>query len=101
MRALTPQELDEKEEGVSSGPIERWWTFEASPRYKGATYEYLQCVMGGGEPDDTFLSDDSDSLRIKILKCFTISCMRCRGMQTLFFRWQKCSAIARVGFLLF
>ncbi|KAF8582034.1 DUF654-domain-containing protein [Ramaria rubella] len=47
MRALTPEEVQEKETGVGPDHRERWWTIEASPRYKGTTYEYLQCVMGG------------------------------------------------------
>ncbi|KAF8486516.1 transcriptional repressor TCF25-domain-containing protein [Gautieria morchelliformis] len=47
MRALTSQEVDQKGTGVGPDNRERWWTFEASPRYKGTTYEYLQCVMGG------------------------------------------------------
>jgi transcription factor 25 len=52
MRALTPQEVDKKD-GANVGDGERWWTFEASSRYKGVTFEYLQCVMGGGKQDAT------------------------------------------------
>ncbi|KIJ38688.1 hypothetical protein M422DRAFT_75928 [Sphaerobolus stellatus SS14] len=44
MRALEQEELNQKS---PSDPKERWWTVEVSPRYKDATYEYLQCVMGG------------------------------------------------------
>jgi hypothetical protein len=49
MRALTPDEVREKGTGVGPDARERWWTVEASPRYKGTTYEFMQCVMGGGE----------------------------------------------------
>lgn len=52
MRTLTSQEVIEKGTGVGPDHRERWWTFEASPRYKGTTYEYLQGVMGGGETEN-------------------------------------------------
>ncbi|KAF8522449.1 DUF654-domain-containing protein [Hysterangium stoloniferum] len=47
MRPLTSDEILLKGSGVSPDTKERWWKFEASPRYKATTYEYLQYVMGG------------------------------------------------------
>lgn len=47
IRALATDELNEK--GGTGDSRERWWTVEVSPRYKVTTYEYLECVMGGGK----------------------------------------------------
>ncbi|GJJ07877.1 hypothetical protein Clacol_002083 [Clathrus columnatus] len=49
MRELTPEEHEEKNKTRLDfeAKSERWWTIEASPRYKAVTYEYLQGVMGG------------------------------------------------------
>ena len=52
MRALTPDEVHNKGTGVGNGK-ERWWTVDASPRYKGITSQFMGSVMSGGESGNT------------------------------------------------
>lgn len=56
MRELTPEEYQRKKRGDSPDSKEKWWTIDANARYKGVTYEYLQCVMGGGKTSVLYLA---------------------------------------------